>query len=53
MPDVLAAVESILSPMSLTQNEVKLVQTFRDLCVGNDVSPVVVEGTAIVALMVA
>lgn len=53
MPEVLAAVESILCPMSLTQNEVKLIQTFRHLANGKDVTPVVVDGNAIVALMVA
>lgn len=53
MPDVLAAVDSLLCPMSLTQNEVKLIQTFRHLANGKDVTPVVVDGNAVVALMVA
>lgn len=53
MPEVLSAVDSLLNPLSLTTNEVKLVQTFRELCKGQDVSPIVVEGNAVVALMVA
>lgn len=53
MPDVLAAVDSMLCPVSLTANEVKLIQTFRHLTNGKDVTPVVVEGNAVVALMVA
>ncbi|MYM41942.1 hypothetical protein [Duganella qianjiadongensis] len=53
MPDVLSAVDSLLTPLSLTTNEVKLVHTFRELCKGQDVSPIVVEGNAIVALIVA
>jgi hypothetical protein len=53
MPGVLAAVDSMLCPMSLTANEVKLIQTFRHLTNGKDVTPVVVDGNAVVALMVA
>jgi hypothetical protein len=53
MPDVLAAVDSLLCPMPLTQNEVKLIQTFRHLANGKDVTPVVVDGNAVVALIVA
>jgi hypothetical protein len=53
MPEVLAAVDSMLCPMSLTANEVKLIQTFRHLTNGKDVTPVVVDGNAVVALMVA
>jgi hypothetical protein len=53
MPDVLAAVDELLCPMSLTPNERKLIQTFRHLTKGKDVDPVVVKGNAIVALMVA
>lgn len=53
MPDVLAAIETMLYPISLTQNEMKLIQTFRYLTKDNDVNPVVVEGNSIVALLVA
>jgi hypothetical protein len=53
MPEVLAAVDSMLCTMSLTANEVKLIQTFRHLTNGKDVTPVVVDGNAVVALMVA
>jgi hypothetical protein len=53
MPEVLEAVDTMFCPMSLTPNEVKLIQTFRDLANGKDVTPVVVDGNAVVALMVA
>lgn len=53
MPDVLAAVDQMLFPTTLTQNEAKLIQTFRHLTKGKDIDPVVVDGNAIVALMVA
>ena len=53
MPDVLDAIDALLIPTSLTANEIKLVHTFRQLCKGHDVCPVIVEGNAIVALMVA
>lgn len=53
MPDVLAAIDSLLCPTALTANELKLVQTFRHLANGKDITPVVVDGNAIVALMVA
>lgn len=53
MPDVLEAIDGLLIPSSLTANEIKLVQMFRQLCKGHDVCPVVVDGSAVVALMVA
>jgi transcriptional regulator with XRE-family HTH domain len=53
MPEVLAAVDALLIPSMLTANEMELVNSYRHLSKGHDVRPVVVDGNAIIALVVA
>ena len=51
MPDVLCAVDAFLVPAALTFNERKLLDSFRYLSKGHDVTPTVIEGTSIIALV--
>ena len=51
MPDVLCAVDAFLVPPALTFNERKLLDSFRYLSKGHDVTPTVIEGTSIIALV--
>jgi hypothetical protein len=53
MPDVLAAVDSLLAAPTLTANEKELIESYRRLTKGQDVRPVVVDGNSVVALIVA
>lgn len=52
-PDVLAAVDALLVPQLLTANEAKLVENYRQLSRGQDVAPVIMDGTNIIALIAA
>ncbi|MYM40916.1 hypothetical protein [Duganella qianjiadongensis] len=47
MPDILGAVDKILAPTSFTVNEIKLVQTYRQLCTGRDVNLIFVDSNCI------
>ena len=51
MPDVLCAVDALFVPAALTFNEHKLLDAYRYLSKGNDVTPTVIEGTSIIALV--
>ena len=51
MPDVLCAVDAFLVPAALTFNERKLLDSFRYLSKGHDVTPTVIEGTSTIALV--
>ena len=51
MPDVLSAVDALLAPAALTFNEHKLLDAYRYLSKGHDVTPTVIEGTSIIALV--
>jgi hypothetical protein len=53
MPDVLAAVDALSPSKILTANEIRLVEAYRQLSKGRDVSPLVVDGNSIIALVVA
>ena len=51
MPDVLCAVDALFVPAALTFNERKLLDAYRYLSKGHDVTPTVIEGTSIIALV--
>lgn len=53
MPDVLIAFESISTKYMLSANEIKLIESYRHLSKNQDVSPTIVDGNAIIALIVA
>lgn len=53
MPDVLAAIDALSPTPALTANETRLVEAYRQLSKGRDVSPLVVDGNSIIALVVA
>jgi hypothetical protein len=51
--EILAAVDALLTPQLLTSNEVKLLENYRQLSRGQDVAPVIMDGSNIIALIVA
>ena len=51
MPEVLSAVDELLVPAALTLNEHKLLDSYRYLSKGHDVTPTVIEGSSIIALV--
>jgi hypothetical protein len=53
MPEVLAAVDQFLMLQTLTSNEAKLLESYRHLSEGKEVTPMVVEGKSIIALVLA
>jgi hypothetical protein len=50
-PATLAAVEALLSQVLLTSNERQLIENYRYLAKGRDATPVIMDGTNIVALL--
>ena len=52
MPEVLTAVDSLLMPGVLTSNELKLVESYRYLSRGRDVTPLVMDEQSTIALIV-
>jgi len=50
-PEVLAAVDALLIPPALTANELKLLEAYRCLSKGQDVTPIIMDGSNIVALI--
>ena len=53
MPEVLTAVDQLLIPKALNANEQKLLDSYRHLSEGRDVTPMFVEGKSIIALVLA
>ncbi len=52
MPDTLAALQSVLDGLQLTQNERELIDAYRQVAKGKDVSAVVCDKTIIAVVMV-
>jgi transcriptional regulator with XRE-family HTH domain len=50
-PEMLAAIDALTSQKLLTVNETKLIENYRFLAKGHDVTPVIMDGTNIVALL--
>ena len=52
-PELLAVIESVFNPMSLTKTETNLIKHLRKLAGDQPCSPIVFEGKAIIALVTA
>lgn len=53
MPDVLSVIDALSTPLVLSADEIKVIQSIRQLSNGQEVCPTVVDGKSIVALLVA